>query len=118
MYDLANENVRDVVSSKKLRACVNFIRGIIHNENYYLATQYIPTEYSSSSELQLYNEIISHFVHSKIFTHIEDINSHEIVKIVNDSAKGWKGIERNFEKSYGADYEIISGDDIVFDSFD
>ena len=105
MYDIAESALKDQPAFFKTRAHLNFMRGIIFNSNYYLATQKIPEQISRARELQLYNEIISHSIQKKISEN----------KMEN---KGWEEFETDSSANKGEDYEGLSGEDFIFDSLD
>lgn len=102
MYDLAFSMLKETPELLKPRAFINFIKGIIHNGNYYIATQYIPEYISSSKELQLYNEILHHYITSEKL----------------DNSPRWEQYDKDFENSHGLDYETAPGELLKFDSLD
>jgi hypothetical protein len=60
---------------------------------------------SSSRELQLNNEIISHYIQTKI-------------KAGNLDNKGWEEYQFDTGANKGEDYEGLAGEDMSFDSLD
>jgi hypothetical protein len=77
--DLGNKLIKDNEDSKKPRALNRFVSGIASAGYYYRALKYIPDYVSSTSELQLFNQIIHCEILKKndagIFTHWQPVEN-------------------------------------------
>ena len=114
LYEICESGLKDLPSLLKSRGHLNYLRGMMYNNNYYMASQNVSDMVSSSRELQLYNEIIGHYIYNNIAqVFVEDIDSGKLAKVFND--KGWEEYDANFQSSIGADYESIFGEDLKID---